>query len=85
MKKEERDILRIHQVSFAPTISLFTKFSKSGFNHPSDCICFFEKSRVKTIVPTIPIVCAILSMSENPITIPSTIKQNRKNVNNNKH
>jgi len=27
---------------------------------------FFEKYRVKTIVPTIPTVCARLSISENP-------------------
>ena len=40
-------------------------------------MCLFEKISVNTIVPTIPIVCAILSMSENPITIPSTIRQNR--------
>ncbi|HZC21334.1 MAG TPA: hypothetical protein VE223_06790 [Nitrososphaeraceae archaeon] len=31
------------------------------------CICFFEKYDVKTIVPTFPIVCATLSMSENLI------------------
>jgi hypothetical protein len=37
-------------------------------------MCLFEKISVNTIVPTNPIVCAILSMSENPI-IPLTIRQ----------
>jgi len=37
-------------------------------------MCLFEKISVNTTVPTIPIVCGILSMSENPI-IPSTIRQ----------
>jgi hypothetical protein len=45
-------------------------------------MCLFEKISVNTIVPTIPIVCAMLSMSENPITIPSTIRQNRIRVDN---
>ena len=45
-------------------------------------MCLFEKISVNTIVPTLPIVCAILSMSENPITIASTIRQNRIRVDN---
>ena len=55
------------------SIAILWNFSSKSFRTlvswslDSACICLFEKKSVRIIVPTIPIDCARLSVSQNPI------------------